>query len=153
MRGDMARVDGRDQIRPHARGICGDETIPVAHRRLNHVRVLYGPIDIGIVERPLRIRAGDRLVEWDPVVARRMERNRRLELVMTRLAPLLRVPPLLALLENLDATRGGVTDTRGRGARGKRRRRTQNGNTRRNDSPHGDLLDRVRAQILYSPPA
>jgi hypothetical protein len=77
------------------------------------VRVLYCSIEIGIVERALCICTRDCVVEWNPVLTRRLQCNGRQELVMTRLASLLRVPALLALLEHLDAAGGGFANTDG----------------------------------------
>ena len=67
-------------------------------------------VEVGVRERLCRVGARDRLVERNAVLAGRAVGERRLVLVMTRIAALNFEPVLLALLEQREVARRGVAD-------------------------------------------
>src|SRR4030088_2230173 len=108
MRRDVLGVHSGHKVRPHARGVRRHQPVPVAHRRLDDVRVLDRTVEVGIIECASEVRFRRTLVDVNAVLACLSERHGGQILVMTRAAALLRVPAPLAFLEETNAVFGGL---------------------------------------------
>ena len=110
-RGEQSRINRGHQIRPNARGVRGHQPVSIVHGRFNNPVILDGSIQIRIVERLHGIGMRDLFIHRNAVFPRRLERQRRLILVVTRIAGLRGMPAFLAGLEQRDGARGGVANS------------------------------------------